>query len=75
MYVDVMYMGSVEGRVLVKSVISEGLIYDLAKIICEKFGNDKWMVYLCGVNGWVSGSTHLFEVSIKYVNRYKIWDD
>lgn len=36
-----MYMGSVEGRFLVKSVIHEGLIYDLAKIICEKFGNDK----------------------------------
>lgn len=36
-----MYMGSVEGRFLVKSVIHEGLIYEIAKIICEKFGNDK----------------------------------
>ena len=26
-----MYMGSVEGRFLVKSVISKGLIYEIAK--------------------------------------------
>lgn len=36
-----MYMGSVEVANKVKSVIREGLIYDLAKIICEKFENDK----------------------------------
>ena len=36
-----MYMGSVEGWFLVKSVNHERLIYDLVKIICEKFGNDK----------------------------------
>jgi hypothetical protein len=36
-----MYMGSVEGRFLVKSVISEELIYEIVKVICEKFGNDK----------------------------------
>lgn len=36
-----MYMGSVEVTNEVKSVIHERLIYDLVKIICEKFGNDK----------------------------------
>jgi hypothetical protein len=36
-----MYMGSVEGRFLVKSVISEGLIYEIVKIIYKKFGNNK----------------------------------
>lgn len=36
-----MYMGSVEVTNEVKSVIHEGLIYEIVKIICEKFGNDK----------------------------------
>jgi hypothetical protein len=36
-----MYMGSVEVTNEVKSVIHEGLIYEIAKIICEKFRNDK----------------------------------
>ena len=34
-------MRSVEVVFEWKTVIHEGLIYDLVKIICEKFGNDK----------------------------------
>lgn len=36
-----MYMGSVEVVFEWKTVIREGLIYEIVKIICEKFGNDK----------------------------------
>lgn len=36
-----MYMGSVEVVNEVESVIHECLIYEIVKIICEKFGNDK----------------------------------
>lgn len=36
-----MYMRSVEVVNEAKSAIHEGFIYEIVKIICEKFGNDK----------------------------------